>query len=260
MERLGLGPEDLCGRNSRLVYGRITGWGQTGPLARSAGHDITYLALTGALAAMGKVGEPAAVPLNLVGDFGGGSMLLVFGVLPALWERERSGRGQIIDAAIVDGVASLMSMFTGLIPSGRISLARDRNVLGGAAPFYRCYLCRDGREVAVGPIEPQYFIQMLNTLGLEELESAQYDETRWNELTGRLATAFAAQDMAHWATIFEGSDACVAPVLTAAEAPSHAHNVARESYVEHNSLLQVAPTPRLSRTAGSIRDPEIRTR
>ena len=259
MERLGLGPPDLCSGNPRLVYGRITGWGQDGPLALSAGHDLTYIALTGALAAMGKLGEPASVPLNLVGDFGGGSMFLVFGILAALWERERSGRGQVVDAAIVDGVASLMSMFTGLTPSGRISLARDRNVLGGAAPFYRCYLCRDGREVAVGPIEPQFFAIFLDKLGLEELASAQYDLNQWDELTGRLAAAFATQERAYWTAVFEGSDACVSPVLTASEAPSHPHNAARHTYVEHDSLLQVAPAPRFSRTAGSIResgDPE----
>lgn len=253
MERLGLGPDDLCTPNPRLVYGRITGWGQDGPLASSAGHDITYIALTGALAAMGKPGEAAAIPLNLVGDFGGGSMFLVFGILAALLERERSGRGQVVDAAIVDGVASLMAMFTGLTPSGRISLARERNVLGGAAPFYRCYLCRDGSEVAVGPLEPQFFALFIAKLGLEEWASAQYDEERWDAFGGRLAAIFATQDRAYWAALFEGSDACVSPVLTAEEAPSHPHNVARRSYVEHNSLLQAAPAPRLSRTAGAIR-------
>ncbi|WP_068086771.1 CaiB/BaiF CoA transferase family protein [Novosphingobium rosa] len=253
MERLGLGPDVLCAANPRLIYGRMTGWGQEGPWARLAGHDITYIALSGALAAMGKPGEPAAVPLNLVGDFGGGSMFLIAGILAALWERERSGQGQVVDAAIIDGVASLMTMFTGLEPSGRISLERARNLLGGAAPFYRCYLCSDGQEVAVGPLEPPFFAAMMRLLGLEEMIAAHYDEARWGDLTGALAGTFASQPQAHWVRLFEGSDACVAPVLTAREAPHHPHHVARQSFVEHDGLLQAAPAPRFSRTAGAIR-------
>src|SRR4249920_3878913 len=168
MERLGLGPEPMMQRNPRLIYGRMTGWGQTGPLAQSAGHDINYIALTGALAAIGRTGEPAQAPLNLVGDFGGGSMFLAFGIAAALWEREKAGKGQVIDASIVDGVASLMTFFAGLVPSGAISLARDKNLLGGAAPFYRCYVCADGKEISVGAIEPKFYTELLDRIGGSE--------------------------------------------------------------------------------------------
>lgn len=164
MERLGLGPEDCLARNERLIYGRMTGWGQDGPLAQSAGHDINYIAIAGALAAMGIKGQSAAVPLNLVGDFGGGSMFLAFGIMAALWERDRSGKGQVVDAAIVDGVGSLMTMFTGLLPSGAISLDRDQNLLGGAAPSYRSYVCKDGREISLGPLEPKFYAELIERL------------------------------------------------------------------------------------------------
>ncbi|MES2492888.1 MAG: CaiB/BaiF CoA-transferase family protein [Pseudomonadota bacterium] len=253
MERLGLGPDDLCGANPRLVYARMTGWGQDGPLAKTAGHDINYISLTGALAAMGKPGEPAAVPLNLVGDFGGGSMYLAAGILAALWERERSGRGQVIDAAIVDGVAHMMTFFTGLVPGNSISLERDRNLLGGAAPFYRTYLCKDGREISVGPLEPQFFAQFLEKLGLSDLQPAQDDTARWPELAGAFARVFAGHDRAHWEAVFAGTDACVAPVLTAEEAPLHPHNAARQTWIEHEGLLQAAPAPRFSRTVSTLR-------
>lgn len=253
MERLGLGPDDLCGLNPRLVYARMTGWGQDGPLAKTAGHDINYIALTGALAAMGQPGEPAAVPLNLVGDFGGGSMFLMTGILAALWERERSGRGQVIDAAIVDGVANLMTFFTGLVSTQSISLDRERNLLSGAAPFYRCYVCQDGREVSVGPLEPPFFAQFLDLLGLSEWANAQNDRTRWPELAGAFARVFASQPRDHWTALFAGTDACVAPVLTAEEAPLHPHNAARGTWVEHDGLVQAAPAPRFSRTPGMLR-------
>ncbi|MBS0254511.1 MAG: CoA transferase [Proteobacteria bacterium] len=256
MERLGLGPDALCAANPRLVYGRMTGWGQEGPLAHTAGHDINYIALTGALAAMGKPGEPAAIPLNLVGDFGGGSLYLVVGVLAALFERERSGRGQVIDAAIIDGVTSLLTMFTGLIGSGIVTLDRSRNMLGGAAPFYRTYLCRDGAEISVGAIEPQFFAEFLRQLGLEELAPAQHDQRRWGEIAGRFAQVFASEDRDHWARLFEGSDACVAPVLTVAEAMAHPHNAVRGAYEERDGVMQPAPAPRLSRTPGTIRGKE----
>lgn len=252
MERLGLGPDALAAINPRLVYGRITGWGQDGVLARTAGHDINYIAITGALAAMGRPGEPAAIPLNLVGDFGGGSMFLVFGILAALWERERSGRGQVVDAAIVDGVASMMTMFAGLTPSGRISLDRSRNLLGGAAPFYRCYLCSDGKEVSVGPLEPKFFAEMMHKLGLDRLIPLQHAEERWGELAGALAATFAARPQEYWVALFAGSDACVAPVLEADDAPHHPHHIGRATYVEHDGRLQAAPAPRFSRTAGAI--------
>jgi alpha-methylacyl-CoA racemase len=253
MERLGLGPDELLAGNPRLIYGRMTGWGQTGPLAPTAGHDIDYIALTGALAAMGKFGEPAAVPLNLVGDFGGGSMLLATGILAALWEREKSGRGQVVDAAIVDGVSSLMTMFAGLLPTGRISLDRDKNILGGAAPFYRCYRCADGRELAVGCLEQRFFETMLERLGLSRYASSRDRTERWSELREVLERTFASRDQAHWIQLFEGSDACVAPVLSLEEAMEHPHLVARHTYVEHAGLRQAAPAPRFSRTPGAIR-------
>jgi alpha-methylacyl-CoA racemase len=254
MERLGLGPDALLAHNPRLIYGRMTGWGQTGPLAQTAGHDINYIALTGTLAAMGKPGEPAAVPLNLVGDFGGGSMFLAVGVLAALWERERSGRGQVVDAAIVDGVSSFMTMFAGLLPAGLISLERDKNFLGGAAPFYRCYRCADGRELSVGSLERKFFEEMMQRLGLSQYASLRNRTEDWTELHDLLQRTFASRDQAHWIKLFEGSDACVAPVLSLEEAIEHPQLKARRTYVEHAGLRQAAPAPRFSRTPGAIRD------
>ena len=231
----------------------MTGWGQTGPLAQTAGHDIDYIALTGALAAMGKPASRLAVPLNLVGDFGGGSMLLATGILAALWERERSGRGQVVDAAIVDGVTSLMTMFAGLLPTGRISLDRDQNILGGAAPFYRSYRCADGRELAVGCLEQRFFETLLERLGLSQYASCRDRTETWSELREVLERRFASRDQAHWIRLFAGSDACVAPVLSLQEAMEHPHLTARQTYVEHAGLRQAAPAPRFSRTPGAIR-------
>jgi alpha-methylacyl-CoA racemase len=254
MERLGLGPDVLLARNPGLVYGRITGWGQTGPLAKVAGHDINYIALTGALAAIGRPGEPAVPPLNLVGDFGGGSMFLAFGIMAALWERQRSGRGQVVDAAIVDGVASLMTMFAGLTPSNRISVDRDHNILGGAAPFYRCYMCADGKEISIGPIEPQFYRELLERIGApEELLSDQNDQTNWEDRAAVFAKIFATRTSLEWTELLEGTDACFAPVLDLADVPQHPHIAARESYVLHEGLLQAAPAPRFSRTPGALR-------
>lgn len=253
MERLGLGPDDLCGRNPRLVYGRMTGWGQTGPLAKSAGHDLNYIALTGALAAIGKAGEPAAPPLNLVGDFGGGSLFLVFGVMAALWERERSGYGQIVDAAIVDGVTSLMTMFAGLQPSGMISMDRDRNLLAGAAPFYRCYLCADGKEISIGALEPKFYAELMERIGAPDLmKVAQYDMSNWTKRASLLSDLFRTKNRDEWTAILEGTDACFAPVLTLAESPEHPHMKQRGAYVEVGGLLQAAPAPRFSRTPGAL--------
>ena len=255
MERLGLGPDVLIERNPRLVYARMTGFGQEGPLARAAGHDINYISLSGALAAMGAPGQPAAVPLNLVGDFGGGSLFLVFGVMAALWERERSGRGQVVDAAIVDGVASMMTMFTGLVPQGRISVERDANILGGAAPFYRCYLCADGREIAIGPLEQQFYEELLERIGAPaEWKQGQYDRANWAERTALLATLFARRTQAEWTALLEGTDICFTPVLTIDQAPGHPHAIARQAYVERDGLMHAAPAPRFSRTPGAIAD------
>lgn len=250
MERLGLGPDVMLTRNPRLVYGRMTGWGQDGPLARTAGHDIDYIALSGALAAIGRPGEPAVPPLNLIGDFGGGSVFLAFGIMAALWERERSGKGQVIDAAIVDGVLSMMSMFAGLLPAGLISLDRAENMLGGAAPFYRCYLCADGREIAVGAIEPQFWQVLVDRLDAPAFVSQ--DRNAWPQSIAWLTETFASRPAAHWADLFEGSDACVCEVLPWQELGDHPHHVARSSFVDVNGLAHPAPAPRFGRTPGAI--------
>jgi alpha-methylacyl-CoA racemase len=199
MERLGLGPETMIERNPRLVYARMTGWGQTGPLAQVAGHDINFIALAGALAAIGPGTGSSVPPLNLVGDFGGGSMFLAFGIMAALWERERSGKGQVIDCAIVDGVASMMTMFAGLIPSGAISIDRGHSLLGGAAPFYRCFTCADGAEVAVGPLEPKFYRELLSRIGAPaELCDGQYEKNNWTERSNILAALFGTKTRSQW--------------------------------------------------------------
>lgn len=254
MERLGLGPDEMLARNPRLVYGRMTGWGQTGPLAQSAGHDLNYLAITGALAAIGGREGPAIPPLNLVGDFGGGSLYLAFGIMAALYERERSGKGQVIDAAIVDGVSSMMSFFAGLLPSGAISLQRDRNLLSGAAPHYRCYTCADGRDIAVAPLEPQFYREFLQRLGgTASLPDNCNDPAHWAEQSGHFAELFASRTRDEWCALLEGSDACFAPVLELEEAAQHPHLQARGLYRNVEGVLQVAPAPRFSRTPGASR-------
>jgi alpha-methylacyl-CoA racemase len=253
MERLGLGPLVMMAHNPRLIYGRMTGWGQTGPLSHSAGHDINYIAMTGALAAMGRTGEPAQPPLNLVGDFGGGSMFLAFGIAAALWERERSGKGQVVDAAIVDGVASLMTFFAGLVPSGAISLERDENFLGGAAPFYRCYRCADGKEIAVGAIEPKFYAELLSRISADERwRSDQNDPTTWRQRSEQLAKIFAEKTRDEWCTLLEGTDACFAPVLTLTESFEHPHLRERGVYVMRDGQHHPAAAPRFSRTPGAI--------
>ena len=253
MERLGLGPEVLLQRNPRLIYGRMTGWGQDGPLARAAGHDINYIALTGALAALGNKDEPPPPPLNLVGDFGGGSLYLAFGIMSALWERERSGLGQVVDAAIVDGVASMMAMFHGFAPSDHISVERGQNLVGGAAPFYRCYRCADGEHISVGPLEPHFYSQMLEKIGAPAyLHGNQYDRATWQQDTVALTELFATKTRAEWTDLLEGTDVCFAPVLSMAEAPNHPHMRARGIYTERDGVIHSAPAPRFSRTPGSI--------
>ena len=253
MERLGLGPDVLLQLNPRLIYGRMTGWGQTGPLAHSAGHDINYIALTGALAAIGCPGAPAQPPLNLVGDFGGGSLYLAFGIAAALWERERSGKGQVIDAAIVDGVASLMTFFAGLVPSGVITLERSRNFLGGAAPWYRCYLCADGKEIAVGAIEPKFYAELLQRIAAaDSFKDAQFDLAGWPDMGARLTQLFAQKTRDEWCALLEGSDACFAPVLTLEESAAHPHMRARGVYEQRDGLQHAAPAPRFSRTPGAL--------
>jgi alpha-methylacyl-CoA racemase len=253
VERLGLGPQVLCSRNPRLIFARLTGWGQTGPRADTAGHDINYIALSGALAAMGRPGEPASLPLNLVGDFGAGSLFGALGIIAALYERHRSGLGQVIDIAIVDGVASLMSMFAGLLSRNAISLHRDRNMLAGAAPFYRCYLCADGKEVAVGALEPKFYRQLIDRLAAPAaFRESQYDAGKWPERAVVLAKLFAQKTRAEWAERFADLDACVAPVLTLQESYEDPHLRARSTYVKFDELLQAAPAPRFSRTPGQV--------
>jgi alpha-methylacyl-CoA racemase len=247
-DRLGLGPEDLAARNPRLVYARITGWGADGPLAQRAGHDLNYLALTGVLAAIGPAERPA-VPLNVVGDFGGGSLYLVVGILAALMERERSGRGQVVDAAIVDGVVNLAQLLWGMRGQGMWADRRAANLLDGGAPFYDVYLCADGRHVAVGALEPQFYAALLDGLGLEAEDlPPQYDPSGWPRLRARFAEVFATRSRDEWAGHFADTDACVSPVLTFEEAGAHPHLAARRSVVEVDGMAQSAPAPRLSRS------------
>lgn len=255
MERLGYGPDEMIERNPRLVYGRMTGWGQTGPLAKSAGHDINYIALTGALAAITNDDGRPIPPLNLVGDFGGGSLYLAFGIVSALWERAHSGRGQVVDGAIVDGVASLMTMFAGLLPTGAISLDPTSNLLGGRAPFYRCYECADGGFVSVGPLEPQFYADLLDRIDAgDTLKERQNDPAGWRDRADHLAALFLTRTRAEWCETLEGTDACFAPVLTYDESLDHAHMVERGVYVEVDGLKQAGPAPRFSRTPGAIAD------
>jgi alpha-methylacyl-CoA racemase len=249
-ERLGVGPADCHARNPRLVYARMTGWGQHGPLADRAGHDINYLALTGVLHAVGNAGGKPVPPLNLVGDFGGGSMFLVVGVLAALWERERSGVGQVVDAAMLDGVSVLAQMFWSLRASGLWNDERGHNLLDSGAPFYDTYACSDGRYVAVGALEPQFYAALLEGLGLLEQDlPGQLDLAGWPVLRGRFTEVFASRSRDEWVAVFEGTDACVAPVLSFAEVPSHPHIAARGTVIDLDGVPQAAPAPRFSRTS-----------
>jgi alpha-methylacyl-CoA racemase len=254
MERLGLGPDTLLARNPRIVYGRMTGWGQDGPLAQRAGHDIDYIALTGALHAIGRAGEAPVPPLNLVGDFGGGGMLLAFGIACGLLEARGSGRGQVVDAAMVDGASVLATMFHGMAAAGRWSDARGANVLDTGAPWYDTYETRDARHVAVGAIEPQFYAVLLERLGLAgEALPPQNDRAGWPVLRARFAAVFRSRSRDEWVAAFEGSDACFAPVLSFTEARADPHNVARGTFVESGGIAQPAPAPRFSRTPGAIR-------
>ncbi|RFD24580.1 carnitine dehydratase [Mycobacterium uberis] len=249
-ERLGLGPEHCAAVNDRLVYARMTGWGQTGPRSQQAGHDINYIALNGVLHAIGRAGERPVPPLNLVGDFGGGSMFVLVGILAALWERQTSGKGQVIDAAMVDGSSVLVQMMWAMRASGMWSDTRGTNMLDGGAPYYDTYECADGRYVAVGAIEPQFYTAMLAGLGLDAAElPSQNDLTRWPELRARLATAFVSRDRDHWTKVFAGSDACVTPVLAFGEVHTETHIIERCTFYEASGGLQPMPAPRFSRTA-----------
>ncbi len=247
MERLGLGPEACARRNPRLVYGRITGWGQSGPMAKQVGHDINYIALSGALHAMGEPDRPPRPPLNLLGDYAGGAMMLVTGVLAGLLEAKTTGKGRVVDAAMTDGSALLMSLFLALGSRGLWSEGRGANLLDGGAPFYRCYGCRDGRFIAVGALEPQFYAALIAGLKLEPDSAPQFDLAAWPALHGRFEAIFATRDRDDWAAHFEGTDACVTPVLTLAEAAGHPHNAARRTFVDPGTI-QAAPAPRFEET------------
>jgi alpha-methylacyl-CoA racemase len=254
MERLGLGPDVLLAKNPKLIYGRMTGWGQDGPLAARAGHDINYIALTGLLHAIGRAGQSPAPPLNLVGDFGGGGMLLALGIACALVETGRSGKGQVVDAAMVEGAGLLGAMFSGMLASKRWNeSARGVNLLDSGAPWYDAYETKDGKYVSIGSIEPKFYADLLQRLGLEkEALPAQMDVAQWPVLRKRFGEVFRSKTRDEWCTAFEGSDACFAPVLTFSEARGHAHNAARGGYVEVAGIPQPAPAPRFSRTPGAV--------
>jgi alpha-methylacyl-CoA racemase len=248
-ERLGLGPADCQARNPGLVYGRMTGFGQTGPLAAAAGHDLNYIALTGVLHAIGPTGGKPVPPLNLVGDYGGGALYLAFGVMAALFERQRSGRGQVVDAAMVDGAASLASIFYGLQAAGQWDGARGDNLLDGGAPFYDTYETADGRRISLAPLEPKFFARLAAALGLEaRFVQRQYERRLWPEMRAAIATAVRQRSRDDWCALLEGSDACFAPVLSFEEAPRHAHALARESFITTDGVVQPAPAPRFDRT------------
>jgi len=256
MERLGLGPEACFARNPRLVYGRMTGWGQDGPLANAAGHDINYISLTGALHAIGRQGQAPVPPLNLVGDFGGGTMFLIMGVLAALVERGRSGKGQVVDAAMTDGSAALMTIFYGLKHMGFWLDERGVNMLDTGAHFYDVYETKDGKYVSIGAIEPQFYQLLLKHIGLagESLPS-QFDRDQWPAFKEKAAAIFRTKTRDEWCAIMENTDVCFAPVLTMSEAPHHPHNQARGTFTEVKGVVQPAPAPRFSRTPGAIQRP-----
>lgn len=252
-ERLGVGPRQCLARNPRLVYGRMTGWGQEGPLAQRAGHDIAYIAVTGTLGMIGKPDEPPAVPANLVGDYAGGSLYLVVGVLAALQHaRSEGGAGQVVDAAIVDGAAHLATMIHGMMAAGGWQDRRGANLLDGGCPFYGNYETADGQYMAVGALEQQFYNEFIELLGIKDEAPARKDFARWGELRAAVAARFKTRTREEWTAVFEGSDACVAPVLSLREAPSHAHLAARGTFVDHGGLTQPAPAPRFSATPGSV--------
>ncbi|WP_095937850.1 CaiB/BaiF CoA transferase family protein [Streptomyces sp. Tue6028] len=252
-ERLGVGPEACHARNPALVYGRMTGWGQEGPLARRAGHDIAYIALTGTLGMIGAPGEPPAVPANLVGDYAGGSLYLVVGVLAALHHARATGTGQVVDAAIVDGTAHLSAMIHGMLAAGGWQDRRGANLLDGGCPYYGTYETADGQYMAVGALEQQFYDEFVTLLGIGELTGAHKDLARWEELRQEVAARFRTRTRDEWTAVFEDSDACVAPVLSLREAPTHPHLAARGTFVDHGGITQPAPAPRFSLTHTAVR-------
>jgi alpha-methylacyl-CoA racemase len=256
MERLGLGPDVCAQRNPRLVYGRMTGWGQEGPMAHAAGHDINYIALVGALDPIGRLGQPPTPPLNLVGDFGGGGMFLAFGIASALVERATSGQGQVVDAAMVDGAATLMGFFYALKAMGMWEGERGTNIIDGGAHFYDAYETADGKYVSIGSIEPQFYAELIEKAGLaDEQLPDQNDRSQWPEMKPRFVALFKKKTRDEWCAIMEGTDICFAPILSMAEAPEHPHNVHRKTFVERQGLVQPAPAPRFSRTVPELDRP-----
>ena len=255
-ERLGFGPEVCLERNPAIVYGRMTGWGQTGPMAQMAGHDINYISLSGALGTIGRNGEVPLAPLNLVGDFGGGGMLLAFGVLAALLERQRSGRGQVVDASMVEGSALLMTMMYEMLGAGFWNLEGGTNALDCGAPFYDSYECADGKFISLGSLEPKFFAVLIDVLDLDQSDQAgRNDPANWPSLRERIGTAVKQRTRKEWEDVLGGSDACFAPVLDMSEAPSHPHNIARETFIDVGGVTQPAPAPRFSRTPGRVSAP-----
>ena len=256
MERLGLGPDECLKRNPKLIYGRMTGWGQEGPLAHAAGHDINYIALSGVLASIGRRGEAPVPPLNLVGDFGGGGLYLALGVVAGLLEAQKSGKGQVVDSAMVDGAASLLTAIYGMHASGMWSNTRGDNILDTGAHFYDVYETKDGEYVSIGSIEPKFYAELLKRSGLEGQEMPrQMDRKAWPDLKEKFAALFKTKSRDEWCKIMEGSDICFAPVLSMAEAPSHPHNIQRGTFVEVEGVVQPGPAPRFSRTPSKIQRP-----
>jgi len=256
MERLGLGPEPCLARNPALVYGRMTGWGQSGPISHAAGHDINYIALTGALHAVGPRNGPPVVPLNLFGDFGGGALYLAFGIACGIIEARESGQGQIVDAAMTDGSASLMTMFYGMLASGNWNDRRGSNAVDGGSHFYTIYETKDAKHVSIGSIEAKFYAELLQLTGLvEETLPEQFDADSWETMREKLTVIFKSKTRDEWVAIMEGSDVCFAPVLSLSEAPEHPHNKSRETFVEVDGIVQPAPAPRFSRTEAAIQSP-----
>jgi alpha-methylacyl-CoA racemase len=252
-EKLGIGPDVCLARNQRLIYGRMTGWGQEGPLAREAGHDINYISLTGALHAMGRQGEKPAIPLNLIGDFGGGGLVMAFGIVCALLEAKQSGRGQVVDAAMVDGASMLLTSIYGAQQAGGWSEERGTNILDGGAPFYEVYETADGKWISIGSIEPQFYASLVERLGLEGIDlPEQMNKSLWPALKQQLTETFKTRTRHEWCTVFEDSDACFAPVLAMSEAHEHPHNAARSVFSVTNGVRQPSPAPRFSRTQAEL--------
>ena len=253
MERLGLGPDACHALNAKLVYARMTGWGQSGPLAHAAGHDINYVALTGALHAMGPSDRPPSPPLNLVGDYGGGALMMLVGVLAALHSRQQSNQGQVIDVAMTDGVAMLLAPFYSMLAQGKWQDKRQANLLDGGAHFYGAYQCADGLYISIGSIEPQFYRTLLEKCGIDVPEfQDQLNEQAWPALREHMTKLFRSRTRDQWSKLLEGTDVCFAPVLDLHEAPKHAHNVARQTYVEYRGTMQPAPAPRFDRTPSSM--------